>query len=129
VPADVNVEVVFVAVVAEQGVALGDFVGGDEGRESGKLFSLCGEAPGLKVEIEVKFVHYELPEAHQFFVASFAFELFEAVEVAPGPYNGAHNVGQDEAVHQLGKYEDFHIGKGHRGTVFFQLIRLHFRIG
>jgi len=125
VPADVNIEVVFVAVVAEQGVALSYFVGGDEGLEPGKLFGLGGEAPGLKVEIEVKLVHYELLEAHQSFVAAFAFELFEAVEVAPGPYNGAHNVGQDEAVHQFRKYEDLHIGKGHRRTVFFQLIRLH----
>ena len=125
VPADIDVEVVFVAVIAEQGVALSYFVGGDEGRESGKLFGLGGEAPGLKVEIEVKFVHYELPEAHQFFIAAFAFELFEAVEVAPGPDNGTHNVGQDKAVHQFRKYEDLHIRKGHRGTVFFKVVRIH----
>jgi len=84
-----------------------------------------GGTPRFEVEIELELVDDELLEPHQLSVCAFAFEFPEAVKLAPLPDNRAHNIRQKQAVHQLRKYEYFHIRKRYRGRIFLQFVRIH----
>jgi len=93
----IDIEIILVAFVSKQGVAFGYHIGGDEFFKSLKLFCLAGKAPGFEVKIKLEFIHYKLPEAHQFFIAVFVLEFFEAIKLSPLPDNRAHNISQNQA--------------------------------
>lgn len=128
VAADVHVEIVLVAGVAEQGVAAGDVFGGDVVFESRQLDVFMGQAPSVQVEVELVLVHDVLAHPHEVAVGAFAFQFFKRVLIAPAPQHRAHDVGQDDAVHQLRVDENLHIRQRDGGTVFFQVFGFHKRL-
>jgi len=123
--ADVDVEVVLIARVAEQRVAAGDLLGTDHVPEAVDFRLLFGQAPGLQVEVEVELVHDVLPHSHQPAVARLAFELGEAIDLTPPPQQRAHDVGQHEAVHQLREDEHLHVRERDRRRILLQVLRVH----
>lgn len=122
VAADVDVEVVLVALVAEEGVALGEDVEVDEVAEARQLAFLGGEAPGVEVEVELVVVHDELLEAQDAAVGAELLHLGEPGVVAPFPDPGGHDVGEDETVEQVGEDEDLHVGEAGGGRIEFELV-------
>ena len=119
--ADVDVVVVDVALVAEEGVGLGDLVGREEGCEAGELALLGGEAPGLEVEVERVVVHDVLAEALEALLRAHLADAVEPRKVAPGPEARGEDVREHERVHQLGEHEDLHVGERDRRR--FLLVR------
>ena len=115
VAADVDVVVVGVAVVAEEGVGRGDFVGGEEGREAGEFAFLVGEAPGLEVEVEGVVVHDVLAKTLEALLRAHLADAVKPREIAPGPEARGENVREHEGVHQFGEHEDLHVGERHGG--------------
>ena len=121
--ADVDVEVVLVALVAEQGVRLRQGGGVDVLPEAGQLALLVRQAPGVEVEVEGVVVHDVLLQPLDAAVRGHGLEAFEPGVVAPGPDAGRHDVGEHERVHQLGEDEHLHVGERHRRGLALEVAR------
>ncbi len=121
VRADVDVEVVLVAFVAEQGVGLRQRLRIDVVLEPGDLLLLVGEPPGVEIEVEGVVVHDVLLEAGDAPVGGHGLDPGEPGVFAPFPDAGRHDVGQHQAVHQLGEDEHLHVGERHRRGLALQV--------
>ena len=112
---DIDVEIVLVSGIAEEGVALADGLLIDERREPGQFLLLGGQAPGVEVEVELVVIDDELFEALHAPVNGLFLQVLEPGIFAPGPHPRRHDVGQHQAVQQVREDEDLHVGQGHRG--------------
>ena len=124
--ADVDVVVVDVALVAEEGVGLGYLVGGEEGGEAGELALLGGEPPGLEVEVERVVVHDVLAETLEAPLRAHLADAVEPRKVTPGPEARGEDVREHEGVHKFGEHEYLHVGERHGGRFFLVWYVFHF---
>ena len=120
---DIQVEVVFVALIPEQGIGLADDLLVQERAEPGDFTLLRRQPPRVEVEVEGVVVHDVLPEAGDPAIGLHLGQPREPGVLAPCPDARRHQVGQQERDHQLGKDEDFHVRQRHRRRPHFQFTR------
>ncbi len=121
VRANIDVEVVLVAFVAEKGVGLRQRFRAHIILEPFHLPLLGGKPPGVEVEVERVVVHDVLLQPGDATVGCHRLDAREPGIVTPLPDTGRHDVGQHAGVHQLGKDEHFHVGERHRRGLALQI--------
>ncbi len=124
--ADVDVEVVFVAVIAKQGVGVCQNVHIDELFEAVDFGEFVGQPPSLQIEVEFEAVHYELLDALDFLGVAFGVKPPKPRVALHFPNQRRADVGEHQRVEKLGEDEDFHIRKGEAGREFFHFLRGNF---
>ncbi len=92
--ADIEREIMLVALIAEERVALADGLFVHERGEARHFGCLCGQTPGVEVEVEFVVVDNELLEPLDFFVGLHRVEFAEPVVVLPLPDARRHDIGQ-----------------------------------
>ncbi len=111
---DVDVEVIFVALVTEQRVRLRQHAGVHEVCEALQLALFGSEPPGVEIQIESVVVHDVLLETVDARHHAPALDAVEPRVVAPAPDHRRHQIGQHKAVHEIREYEHLHVGERHR---------------
>ena len=120
--ADIEREIVLIALITEQRIALTDCGLVHVRRESFEFTLLGGESPGVEIQVELVLINDELLEAQDATVRLQRVDVLEPLVLAPGPEAGREDVGQNEAVEQFRKDKNLHIRQGDCGGVFFELI-------
>lgn len=107
--ADINVEVIFVALVTEERVAPGKHVGIYKGGEPFQLALFRCKPPGIKIQIEGEMVHDVLLQPVYAAQRRLLFLSAEPGVCEPFPEARGHAVRQYKRIQQFREDEHFHV--------------------